>query len=67
MTALLLHAHKNISVTDKECAWCKQKFNDDDRICTIDELNPDIVISLLRKLTVISSRCVLKNLSPVIM
>ncbi|KAE9539720.1 hypothetical protein AGLY_004972 [Aphis glycines] len=50
MTALLLHAHKNISVTDKECAWCKQKFNDDDRICTINELNPDKSNFVIKKI-----------------
>ncbi|KAE9536697.1 hypothetical protein AGLY_007099 [Aphis glycines] len=50
MTALLLHAHKNISVTDKECAWCKQKFNDDDRIFTIDELNPDKSNFVIKKI-----------------
>jgi len=41
MTALLLHTHKNISVTDKECPWRKQKSTDDDRVCTIDELQED--------------------------
>ncbi|KAE9537273.1 hypothetical protein AGLY_006296 [Aphis glycines] len=50
MTASLLHAHKNISVTNKECAWCKQKFNDDDRICTIDELNPDKSNFVIKKI-----------------
>jgi len=50
MTALLLHAHKNISVTDKECAWRKQKSNDDDRICTIDELYPDKSNSVIKKI-----------------
>ncbi|KAL4112257.1 hypothetical protein QTP88_016078 [Uroleucon formosanum] len=50
MTALLLHAYKNISVTDKECAWRKQKSNDDDKICTIDDLYPDKNNSVIKKI-----------------
>lgn len=50
MTALLLHAHKNISVTDKKCAWRKPKSANDDRACTIDELYPDKINSVIKKI-----------------
>lgn len=40
MVALLLHVHKNISVTDSECTWRKKK-KIDDLVRSIDDLYPD--------------------------
>jgi len=41
MMALLLHAHKHISVTDSECSWRKKRKVDDDIVKSIDDLYPD--------------------------
>lgn len=41
MMALLLHAHKHISVTDSECSWRKKRKINDDAVKSIDDLYPD--------------------------
>lgn len=40
MTALLLHAHYNISITDKECVWSKKSAPKDEDYESVMELFP---------------------------
>ncbi|XP_060865506.1 uncharacterized protein LOC132941457 [Metopolophium dirhodum] len=38
MVSLLLHGHKNISVTDISCSWSKKSVQANVEVCTIDDL-----------------------------
>lgn len=41
MVSLLLHGHKNISVTDVSCSWSKRGTKDSEDIQTIDKMYPN--------------------------
>lgn len=41
MVSLLLHGHKNISVTDVSCSWSKKSTKGSEDIQTIDEMYPN--------------------------
>lgn len=56
MMALLLHAHKQISVTDSECSWKKKRKVDYDIVKSIDYLYSDN-FSIIK-----STNCDLKKL-----
>lgn len=38
MVSLLLHGHKNISVTDIACSWSKKCAKENEEVMTIDDL-----------------------------